>query len=218
MRVRVAADILAANDELALANRALFDAHHLFALNLISSPGAGKTTLLERTIADLSKELRIAVIEGDIATSCDADRITAAGAAAVQINTDGGCHLDSRMIARVLPQFDLERLDLLFIENVGNLVCPAEFALGEHVRAAILSVPEGDDKPLKYPVVFQRTDVVLVNKIDLLPFTDCDVEKIERQCRRLNPDVALFRVSCRTGEGLQSWYDWLRERSREVPG
>ena len=213
MRVKVVADILAVNDQQALANRELFDRHGVFVVNLISSPGAGKTSLLERTVAGLREELRLAVIEGDIATTRDADRVNRAGALAVQINTNGGCHLDSQMVARVLPGFDLARLDLLFIENVGNLVCPAEFALGEHARAVILSVTEGDDKPLKYPAVFQRADVVLVNKIDLLPYTDCDLEKIHQECRTLNPRVALFDLSCRTGEGLMAWHEWLRARA-----
>jgi hydrogenase nickel incorporation protein HypB len=210
MKVTVVRDILAANDRLAAENQALFDRHGVRVVNLMSAPGAGKTTLLERTIAALGKERRIGVIEGDIQTSLDAARIERAGAQAVQINTDGACHLDANMIAAAARQLDLAALDLLVVENVGNLVCPAEFKVGEHAKAMILSLAEGDDKPAKYPLMFHESRVLLINKMDLAPHVDASADRIEETARQINPSIEVLRVSCRTGEGLEGWYRWLR--------
>lgn len=210
MKVTMVRDILEANDRLAAENRRLFDRHGVRAINLMSAPGAGKTTLLERTVAALRPELRIGVVEGDIQTSLDAERIEQAGAAAVQINTDGACHLDANMVAAAVGQLDLGQLDLLIVENVGNLVCPAEFKVGEHAKAMVLSLAEGDDKPQKYPLMFRESQVLLINKLDLQPYVDSDPARIEQAARAINPEIAIFRVSCRTGEGLDAWYGWLR--------
>jgi hydrogenase nickel incorporation protein HypB len=215
LKIPVVQNILQANERLAEANRRRFDALGLFAINLMSSPGAGKTSLLERTVDGLAGRLRMAVIEGDLQTSNDAERILKKGVQAVQINTDGGCHLDGNMIQIALDSLDLEDLDLLVIENVGNLVCPAEFNLGEHEKVTILSVTEGDDKPAKYPLMFQISSVLIVNKIDLLPYIDCDIEKIRSHARQLNPNQNIFEVSCRTGEGLDSWLSWLESKVAE---
>jgi hydrogenase nickel incorporation protein HypB len=191
-------------------NRRRFDQQGLRVLNLMSSPGAGKTSLLEKTIRSLQGEVRIGVIEGDIQTTFDAERIERTGVPAVQINTGGACHLDSNMIQEALRSLEIRNLDLLFIENVGNLVCPAEFNLGEHDRVAILSVAEGDDKPLKYPLLFKESQVLVVNKIDLLPFCDCSLELMIERAKEINPQLAVFPLSCRTGEGLGNWIGWLK--------
>ena len=183
-------------------------------LNLISSPGSGKTSLLERTLRDLGTEFRMAVIEGDPQTDNDARRVAATGAVAVQINTDGGCHLDSNMILAALENLELEQLDILFIENVGNLVCPVEFDCGEDAKIALLSLPEGDDKPEKYPFLFNRASAMILNKIDLLPYLDFDMETAARHARHLNAALPVFKISCRTGDGLEEWYDWLRQAVR----
>jgi len=210
MKVAVVKNILEANRRIAEENRQAFDEKGLLAINLMSSPGAGKTTLLEKTIRLLKDEYKVGVVEGDIQSTYDAERIGKTGAPVVQINTGGACHLDSNMIREALKTLELRTLNLLFIENVGNLVCPAEFQLGEHFKAMILSVAEGDDKPLKYPLMFQESRVLLINKIDLLPFCDCDVNLMEERARAINPSLRIFRVSCRTGEGLEDWISWLR--------
>lgn len=209
--IPVIRNILDANNRLADQLRNVYAENSLLALNLMSSPGAGKTSLLERTLSDLRDELRMAVIEGDLQTDNDARRVAATGAQAVQINTEGGCHLDSSMILEALKQIDLAALDVLFIENVGNLVCPAEFDLGEKAKVTLLSVTEGDDKPEKYPMMFAQSKVLLLNKIDLLPYVDFDLERATRFARALNPEIVVFPVSCRTGEGLEPWYAWLRD-------
>ncbi len=209
-RVPVVENILGANDRLADENRAALDARHLLGLNLMASPGAGKTSLIEHTVRALSGGMRLAVIDGDIATSLDADRAAAAGATAVQINTGGECHLDAVMVQGALRQLDLTALDLLIVENVGNLVCPASFRLGTHYSVLIASVPEGDDKPFKYPGMYRGVDVLLVNKIDLLPYVDFDMPRFRQGVELLNPGVRTFEVSCRTGEGLPAWLDWVR--------
>jgi len=216
--IPVIRNILEANDRLAEQLRKIYADNRLLALNLMSSPGAGKTSLLERTLTDLREELRMAVIEGDLQTNNDAMRVAATGAQAVQINTDGGCHLNSSMILEALKQIDLAGLDVLFIENVGNLVCPAEFDLGEAGKVVLLSVTEGDDKPEKYPMMFAESKVMLLNKIDLLPYVDFSLEKATRFARALNPEIVVFPVSCRTGEGLQPWHDWLRAAVRAQRG
>jgi hydrogenase nickel incorporation protein HypB len=184
----------------------------ILALNLMSSPGAGKTTLLERTIRDLAGRPPIGVIEGDQETLLDARRIADTGARAVQVNTGSGCHLDAGMVARALRTLDPPQRSVVFIENVGNLVCPALFNLGEAAKVVIVSVTEGEDKPLKYPQMFAAADLVLLNKVDLLPYLDYDVERCEAAARRVNPGVELLRVSATRGEGLPAWYDWLRAR------
>ncbi len=215
MKVSVVRNILEANERIAEQNKALFQEHHLLVINLMSSPGAGKTSLLEKTIDALKKDLRIGVIEGDIQSTSDAERIARKGVPAVQINTGGACHLDGNMIRATFQEFDFSRLDLLVVENVGNLVCPAEFNVGEDFKVMILSVAEGDDKPSKYPLMFHESKVLLVNKIDLLPYVDCSVEKIIKDSLNINPELAIFQVSCKTGEGLEDWYRWLRERVKE---
>ena len=215
IKVPVVRNILQANDRLAEANRKRFDEAGIFVFNLMSSPGAGKTSLLERTVEGLADRIKMAVIEGDLQSSYDAERIQRKGVQAIQINTDGGCHLDGNMIQIALESLDLNALDLLIIENVGNLVCPAEFNLGEHEKVMILSVTEGDDKPSKYPLMFQLSSVLLVNKIDLLPYIDCDVGKIRERARQINARQEIFEVSCRTGEGLPAWFSWLEQKVRE---
>jgi hydrogenase nickel incorporation protein HypB len=212
MKISVVKNILEANQRIAEENRQQFSRNKLLVVNLMSSPGAGKTSLLEKTILGLKGKFRIGVVEGDIQSTYDAERIGQTGAPAVQINTGGACHLDSNMVQEALKNLDLPGLDLLFIENVGNLVCPAEFSLGEDFKAMILSVAEGDDKPLKYPLMFHESKVLLVNKIDLLPFCDCNPDLIEDRARKINPNLVIFRVSCRTGEGLDRWTDWLKNQ------
>ena len=215
MKISVVRDILEANDRIAQQNRDLFEENKLLVINLMSSPGAGKTSLLERSISALKKDLSMGVIEGDIQSSQDAERIAQTGIPVVQINTGGACHLDGNMIRDTFGEFSFKDLDLLVVENVGNLVCPAEFKVGEDFKAMILSVTEGDDKPAKYPLMFHESSVLLINKIDLLPYVDCSVEKIKEDALKINPDLAIFEISCKTGEGLEDWYDWIRERAKD---
>lgn len=210
--VRIEEDLLAKNDRLAAGNRRLFAGHDLFVLNLVSSPGSGKTTILEQTLTDLKGELGFAVLEGDQQTSNDADRIAATGVPAHQINTGTGCHLDAHMVGHGVEHFDLPQTDILMIENVGNLVCPASFDLGEDYKVSVLSVTEGEDKPLKYPQMFRASDVMLINKIDLLPHLRFDVEKCKEYARRVHPEIRIFEISCYNGDGLEQWYGWLREQ------
>jgi len=211
MKVSVVRDILEANDRIARQNRELFTENGLFVINLMSSPGAGKTSLLEKTIDALHDDLRIGIIEGDIQSSQDAERIAKKGIPVVQINTGGACHLDGNMIRDTFEEFNFKEMDLLVVENVGNLVCPAEFRVGEDFKVMILSVTEGDDKPDKYPLMFHESKVLLINKIDLLPYVDCSVEKIRDDSLKINPDLTIFQVSCKTGEGLEGWYNWLKK-------
>lgn len=208
-KVTIAENILAANDTSAEAIHRRLAAHGIRALNLMSSPGAGKTTLLERSIAHLCERLRIGVVEGDIETTADAERIERAGAATVQINTRGACHLEAHMVGAALDQLDLTALDLLVIENIGNLVCPAAWNLGEDARVVLASTTEGDDKPAKYPQMFAVAEVLVVNKLDLLPYVEYDVEKVRRHALAVNPHLRIFELSCRTGSGLDAWCDWL---------
>ncbi|MGB9640611.1 MAG: hydrogenase nickel incorporation protein HypB [Anaerolineales bacterium] len=215
VQVKVMENIMAANDMIARENRRIFDQYGLFVINLMSSPGAGKTTLLERTIAELKNEFDIAVIEGDIRGQLDAERIERHGVPVLQINTGGECHLDANMIRNGLDEIDLSGKDLLIIENVGNLVCPAEFKVGENFKAVILSVPEGDDKPYKYPLMFKESRALIINKIDLLGILDFNLQKVEETARALNPNMIIFHVSSKTGEGFESWLEWLRSHIRE---
>ena len=202
-------DLLAKNAGYAHANRLLFHELGVFALNLVSSPGSGKTTLLARTAADLGKSLPMSVIEGDQQTSRDAERIRTAGVPALQINTGKACHLDAHMIGHALKRLELRRGGVLFIENVGNLVCPASFDLGEHHKVVVMSVTEGEDKPLKYPDMFAAADLMIVNKIDLLPYVDFDVARGKAYARRINPDLDVIELSATQGAGLDQWYLWL---------
>ncbi len=214
MDIPVVRNALEANDRIAAKLRENFARRGILVLNLISSPGSGKTSLLEHTLKDLSKEFRMAVIEGDLQTDNDARRVAASGVRAVQINTEGGCHLDSSMISEALLSLDTEGLDILFIENVGNLVCPTEFDCGEDAKIALLSVAEGDDKPQKYPYLFHKSKAMLLNKTDLLPYVDFDVARARAHAAALNPDLAIMEISCRTGAGLDDWYAWLRAAVR----
>lgn len=211
-RISIVEEIHNKNNEIAEENRRLLDREKLFAINLMASPGAGKTSLIELTLKKLRDQYRIAVIDGDVATSIDADRAEAAGATAVQINTGGECHLDAEMFNRVLPDIDAMNQDLLIIENVGNLICPASFQLGTHKSVLIASIPEGDDKPYKYPGMYSGVDALVVNKLDLLPHVTFNMEYFIQGVEILNPDLETFQISCTTGEGIDSWINWLRKQ------
>jgi len=213
--IAIEEDLLAKNNRLAAANRARFTEKHLLVLNLVSSPGSGKTSILERTLADLAGQLRFAVLEGDQQTTNDADRIAATGVPVRQINTGAGCHLDAHMVGHGVDHFDLDATDILMIENVGNLVCPAAFDLGENHKVAVLSVTEGEDKPLKYPQMFQAADLLLINKIDLLPHLRFDLEKCKDFARRVNPNIRIIELSCHSGAGMDQWYEWLKEQAQQ---
>jgi hydrogenase nickel incorporation protein HypB len=208
-QIPVVRDILEANERIASENRKIFNENNVFVLNLMSAPGAGKTSLLEHTIDALGGKLKIGVIEGDIQSSIDAERISKKGVPAVQINTDGACHLDGNMIQDTFGHLDLKSIDLLIVENVGNLVCPAEFNMGEDYKVMILSVTEGDDKPDKYPLMFHESAVLLINKIDLLPYVNCNIDTIKEVSLRINPSLKIFEISCKTGEGIDRWVEWL---------
>lgn len=216
--VRVEQDIFARNDALAAENRALFSSHNVLALNLVSSPGSGKTTLLVRTLEEMKQKFPLAVIEGDQQTDNDAERIRATGVEAIQINTGKGCHLDAAMIERALQKMALQENGVLFIENVGNLVCPAAFDLGEDAKVVVLSVTEGEDKPLKYPDMFCAAKLMLLNKCDLLPHLNFDVAQAIANARRVNPDIEIIQLSATTGEGFQEWLQWLEAGCRTVSG
>ncbi len=210
LNIPIAENILSANDRLAEENRTRIEAAGLFSINMMASPGAGKTSLIENTLPRLADKVRVAVVDGDIATSLDADRAAAAGAqASIQINTGGQCHLDAVMLHGALDQLDLKQFDLLIVENVGNLVCPADFRLGTHKSVLIASIPEGDDKPYKYPGMYRGVDALVINKIDLLPYIPFKMDFFQRGVEALNPGVITFPLSCRTGEGLDAWIDWL---------
>lgn len=219
MKVKVVTKILEANDRIAVENRRLFDQAGVFVINLMSGPGAGKTSLLEQTLTHMisqKTDLKIGVVEGDIAGTDDAERVERLGAPVVQINTGGACHLDANMIYEVLGDLPLASLDILFIENVGNLVCPAEFKVGENMKVMLLSVTEGHDKPLKYPLMFQESSALVINKVDLAPYTNVDIMKIKKDALSLNPKLKIFEVSCRTGEGIADWIAWLKEVSKKA--
>jgi hydrogenase nickel incorporation protein HypB len=205
--------VLEKNDEIAGQNRELFARHGLFVFNLVSSPGAGKTTLLERTIQHLAGSLRLAVIEGDVQTDFDAQRVARYGVPVVQIVTNGGCHLEARLVQDAARQMDLTGLNLLVIENVGNLVCPANYDLGEAMKVVLLSVTEGDDKPLKYPGMVRNASVLVINKVDLIPYVDSNVAALRANALQVNPRLRVFEMSCRSGEGVAEWCDWLRQQA-----
>lgn len=208
--ILVVEKILSANDRIALENRGIFDDAGVRAINIMASPGAGKTSLIEQTVRNFQQVMKLAVIDGDIATSLDADRAEAAGALAVQINTGGECHLDAVMLNSALKQINLAGIDLVIVENVGNLVCPASFQLGTHKSVLIASIPEGDDKPYKYPGMYRGVDALVVNKTDLLPYVDFDMAYFRKGIEILNPGVVVFPLSCKTGEGLDAWFMWLK--------
>lgn len=216
MKIDLKQPILDKNDRLADANRALFAEHHVFVVDLLASPGSGKTSTILATIEALRDEFNIAVIEGDIASNVDAAKISAQGIPAVQINTGGACHLESDMVRRAVDVLDLENLDLIIVENVGNLVCPTDFDLGEGSKVMILSVPEGDDKPLKYPGVFQAAEAIVLNKVDTLGVFDFDTDAFSDAVRQLNPEAPIFPIAATKGDGVDAWADWLRARIRAV--
>ena len=210
MQVQVKTNVLAKNDAIAESLQQLFKEKNIFVFNLLGSPGAGKTSLLEATLQDLKKDYRLAVIEGDLFTAKDAKRIHELGVPVIQINTVGGCHLDAQMIQDALGDLNLDDLDMIIIENVGNLVCPAEFEIGESMKVTILSVTEGEDKPLKYPLIFKESKAILINKIDLLPYVPFKKDKAIQDIRNLNPNGEIFEVSCTAHNGLETWLNWLR--------
>lgn len=214
--VSVVEEIHEANDQVAARNRELLDQTDTLALNIMASPGAGKTSLIESTLEALDGSLRTAVIDGDIATSIDAERAEKAGATAVQINTGGACHIDANMLHHALAELDLEELDLALVENVGNLICPASFKLGTHRNVLIASIPEGDDKPYKYPTMYQDLDLLVINKIDLLPYLDFDLDYFQKGVELLSPDLETVVLSCTTGEGLEGWITWLKTAQEEL--
>ncbi len=216
MDIEVLEGIFDANEKIAQENETMLRENGVLAVNLMASPGAGKTSLIAGTLELLEGRLSTGVIEGDIASSVDAERLKAFGIPVVQINTGGACHLDALMIQKALAHLDLAAIDLLIMENVGNLVCPAEFKLGEALRAMILSVPEGHDKPLKYPLMFSDSDVLVVNKTDLLGLSDFDLVELRSTVKRMNPGMVIFEVSCRSGEGLDAWAGWLEEKVRDA--
>ena len=215
MEIKVLTDILSANDGIARKNQSLLNKHGILTINVMSSPGAGKTSLILQTIERLKGKVRIAVIEGDVTSTIDADKVSQEGVTTIQINTAGGCHLDANMTENALNNLSLDNVDLLLIENVGNLICPAGFALGEHKRVMLLSLPEGDDKPHKYPLMFAGADVVLINKIDLLPYLEFNINAFLETVTGLNPDVSILQVSCKTSQGLEDWFSWLQEQIKE---
>ena len=213
--IQVMKNILGENDRIAAENQAMFAAKGVYVVNLMGSPGAGKTSVLEKTMEKLKDELKMAVIEGDLFTSKDADRIERHGVPVIQINTAGGCHLDAPMVQKVAQQMDLDNLDLLIVENVGNLVCPAEFAVGEDDKAVVLSITEGDDKPLKYPVIFKESAIAMLNKVDILPYCNFNMESAKEDITTLHPGMKVLEISCTTGQGIDEWCDWLKKKVAE---
>jgi len=212
VKIKVVTRITEANDRIAAENRKIFNDAGVYVVNLMSAPGAGKTSLIERTVKELKGKLKMGVIEGDIAGTEDAEKIEGLGIPVIQINTGGACHLDANMINEAIVDLPLKDLELLIIENVGNLVCPAEFKVGEDMKVMLLSIAEGDDKPLKYPLMFQESSALILNKIDLLPYTTVNIEKIKKNSLSLTPNLKIFDVSCKTGEGIGGWAEWLRSR------
>jgi hydrogenase nickel incorporation protein HypB len=215
MNISVMQNILHANDQIAEENRRLFKKNHNLVLNLMSSPGAGKTSLLEKTAELLRGKLRMAVVVGDLETTRDADRIRKYGISAIQLTTGTACHLDANMVAQALPHLDLNGTDILVVENVGNLVCPAEFIVGEDYKIMILSVTEGDEKPLKYPMMFHESKLMIINKIDLVQYTNFNVDEAKANARKINPDIEIIEISCTTGTGLDQWMVWLNDRYQQ---
>jgi hydrogenase nickel incorporation protein HypB len=215
VKIKLQEDVLKDQNLAAAFNRETFKKHHTLVINVMSSPGAGKTTLLEETIKALMNDFHMAVVEGDLATERDAERIRLLGIKTVQINTGGGCHLDARMIAKTLPEFELDSIDILFIENIGNLVCPSGYDLGQEYKVVVLSVPEGNDKIPKYPVMFRRTDLTIINKIDLLPYVSFSLEEAQLNLKEINPQAQLNALSAKTGEGMEVWINWIKDAYRQ---
>ena len=218
MKINVMTDVLEANDRIAAANGELFKKHRNLVLNLISSPGAGKTTMLEKTAEALKGKLRLGVVAGDIETTRDSDRLQKHKLPVVQLTTGGACHLDANMVASALPHLDLSKIDILVVENVGNLVCPAGFKVGEDYKVVMLSVTEGDEKPLKYPLIFRESALLLINKIDLLKYTNFNLKEAKANARRVNPDLDIIDISCTTGEGIPDWISWFNQRYQKKFG
>jgi len=218
VRVAVEEKVLNENQRLALELRQRFHDHNVFCLNLISAPGSGKTSLLERTLESMSRDARVAVLTGDIQTENDARRLACAGFPVKQITTGGTCHLDAKMITKALADWDLEKIDILFIENVGNLVCPASYDLGEHAKVVLLSVTEGEDKPLKYPSIFLRSELCVINKTDLLPYVPFDLAAARENARKVHPDIDLVEISCTKRNGLDEWLAWVSRRQQKAMG
>lgn len=212
MEIKVIKNILGENDRLAAENQAMFQDKKVFVLNFMGSPGAGKTSVLEKTMERLKDKIKMAVIEGDLFTSKDAERIDKYGVPVIQINTAGGCHLDANMVQKTVKEMNLDELDLLVVENVGNLVCPAEFPVGEDARAVVLSVTEGDDKPLKYPLMFKESEIALLNKVDLAPYCNFNMESAKKDITSLHPGIEVLEVSCTKGDGIEAWCDWLLKK------
>jgi len=214
-KISVVEKIHSANDQLAAENKQQLDQADLFSLNIMASPGAGKTSLIEKSLELLKSEYKIAAIDGDVATSIDADRAAEAGATSVQINTGGQCHIDAHMLRNALLELDLDKFDLLLVENVGNLICPVSFKLGTDKNVLIASIPEGDDKPYKYPAMYQDVDALIINKIDLLPYVKFDMAYFQKGVQMLNPDLITFPISCTTGDGIEDWVDWVSEHIKD---
>jgi len=212
--ITVERKVLEKNDDIARLNRAAFSERGIFVLNLVSSPGSGKTSILEKTCQALREKMKIAVIEGDVQTDLDAQRVAAYGVSVVQIVTLGGCHLDAGLVRDAMQKLNLEQTELLFIENVGNLVCPSGYDLGEALKVAVLSTAEGDDKPLKYPAMFRNSSVLIINKTDLIPYTDCDLGELRGNALKINPYLKIFEMSCKTGAGIPEWCDWLINKEK----
>ena len=204
--------VLEKNDQIAARNRSMFAERGIFVLNLVSSPGSGKTSILEKTFQGLRNEVKMAVIEGDVQTDLDAQRVTQYGVPVVQIVTLGGCHLEANLVQDALAKLDLTGIELLFIENVGNLVCPSNYDLGEAMKVVVLSTTEGDDKPLKYPAMIRNSSILLINKIDLIPYAPCDMNALRSNALQINPDLKIFEISCITGEGIPDWCGWLKKK------
>ena len=216
LKINLQEDVLSDLNAAVTFNRNVFKQHNTLVINIMSSPGAGKTTLLEETVKRIADEFNIAVIQGDLATELDADRLRSLGIKTVQINTVGGCHLDARMIAKTIPEFDFEAIDILFIENIGNLVCPSGYDLGQDTKVVVLSVPEGNDKIPKYPVMFRRTDLTIINKIDLLPYVNFSVEEAKKDLAQINPKAQLQSLSAVTGEGIDEWINWIKDHYARI--
>lgn len=212
MEIKVLEGVFDANEIVAKENRSILDENGTFMVNMMASPGAGKTSTILKTLEGLSGDIKSVVIEGDIAGKVDAERVMDTGTAAIQINTGGSCHLEAKQVNTALVNLDLKGIGLAIVENVGNLVCPAEFKLGEDLKVMILSVAEGDDKPLKYPLMFSESDALIVNKIDLIPYTNFDMDKLRETVTKMNPGIKIFEVSCTNGDGIQEWVEWLKSR------
>lgn len=210
--INVKQSVFEENNRIAMKNREFFDSSNLFVVNLMSAPGSGKTTLIEKTIDALKERFRVGVIEGDITSSIDAEKLEKRGIPVIQLNTGGECHLDANMVSQAIENFDFKGIDLVIIENVGNLVCPAEFKVGEDIKVMILSAPEGEDKPKKYPLMFMESSALIINKIDLIPYIDTDIDALINNAMEINPKLKIFRTSAKTGEGIKEWADWLAQK------